>query len=160
MTSRPRCQDPQAETVDDRAAVRDQAAPGERDEVLDVAVGTDRGHRRLDVVDANAVVGEHLVVLVELGLEAAEVGVAGRAGVVVLPLARVLGSDLVLRGARDEHFAQRPDSLGTPAAAPDLLDLVVEIGLVEHVVAERFARLEPRERLEERQLVVRRGRPR
>jgi hypothetical protein len=36
----------------------------------------------------------------------------------------------------------------------DLLDLVVEVGLVEHVVAQRLARLEPRRLLEQRHLVV------
>ena len=60
----------------DRAAVDDEAAAGERDEILDPAVRADCGHRRLDVVDADAVVGEHLVVLVELRLQPAQVGVA------------------------------------------------------------------------------------
>ena len=69
-------------------------------------------------------------------------------GVVVLPLLRVLGPDLVLGRPRDEHLAQLADPLRAPAAAPDLLDLVVEVGLVEHVVAERLARLEPGQRLE------------
>ena len=140
--------------MDDRAAVGDEAAARERDEVLDVAVGADRGDRRLDVVDPDAVVLEHLVVLVELRLEPSEVGVAGGARVVVLPLLRVLGPGLVLGRAGDEHLAQRPDPLGAPSAAPDLFDLVVEVGLVEHVVAERLPGLEPRERLEQRQLVV------
>ena len=135
--------------VDDRAAVHDEAAAGERDEVLDVAVGADRGDRGLDVVDPHAVCFERLVVLVELRLEPSEVGVAGCARVVVLPLARVLGPGLVLGRAGDEHLAQRPDPLGAPAAPPDLLDLVVEVGFVEHVVAKRLARLEPRKGLED-----------
>src|SRR5439155_16238800 len=67
---------------------------------------------------------------------------------------------LVLGRARDQHLAQRADALSAPAAPPDLLDLVVEVGLVEHEVAKRLAGLEPRQRLEQRLLVVRRGRPR
>ena len=73
--------------VDDRPAVGDEAAARERDEVLDVAVGADRRDRGLDVVDPDIVVLERLVVLVELRLEPSEVGVAGGARVVVLPLA-------------------------------------------------------------------------
>src|SRR5574340_653106 len=124
------------------------------------SVGADRGHRRLDVVDADAVVREHLVVLVELRLEPSEVGVPGRARVVVLPLLGVLGPDLVLGRPRDEDLAERADPLGAPAAAPDLLDLVVEVALVEHEVPERLPGLEPRERLEHLTFVVQRGGPR
>ena len=140
--------------MEDRAAVHDEPAAGERDEVLDPAVCADRRHGRFDVVDAHAVVGEHGVVLVELRLQPAEVGVARRARVVVLPLLRVLRPDLVLGRPRDEHLAQRPDPLGAPAAAPDLLDLVVEVGLVEHEVPQWLAGLEPRQRLEHLALVV------
>ncbi len=147
---------PRAEpvAVQDDPAVHAESCTGEGDQVLDVAVRADRRHRRLQVVDADAVAGERLVVLVELGLEPAEVGVARGAGVVVLPLLRILGSRLVLGRARDEHFAQGADPLCPPAASPDLLDLVVEVGLVEHVVAERLAGLEPRQRLEHLHLVV------
>ena len=63
--------------MQDGAAVDDEAAAGERDEVLDPAVRADRRHRRLDVVHAHAVVLEDRVVLVELRLEPAQVGVAG-----------------------------------------------------------------------------------
>src|SRR5207249_8910784 len=90
----------------------------------------------------------------------AEIGVSGRGRVVVLPLASVLGPDLVLGRPRDQHLLQLPDPLGAPARAPDLLDLVVEVGLVEHVVAERLARLEPGRLLEYGRLVVPRGRAR
>ena len=62
--------------MDDRPTSHDEPATGERDEVLEVSVGPDRRHRRLDVVDPHAVVAKHLVVLVELRLQAAEVGVA------------------------------------------------------------------------------------
>src|SRR5204862_7231376 len=61
---------------------------------------------------------------------------------------------LVLRRPGDQHLAQRADALGAPAAPPYLLDLVVEVGLVEHEVAERLAGLEPRQGLEHRLLVV------
>ena len=132
----------------------DEPAARERDEVLDPAVGADRGHGRLDVVDPDAVLLEHLVVRVELLLQPPEVGVARGARVVVLPLLRVLGPNLVLRRPRDEHLAQRADPLRAPATAPDLLDLVVEVRLVEHVVPQRLARLEPRQRLEHGHLVV------
>ena len=144
----------EAVAVEDRAAVDDETAARERDKILDPAVCADRGHRRLDVVHANAVVLEHLVVLVELRLQAAEVGVPGRARVVVLPLLRVLRPRFVLGRARHEHLTERADSLGAPAAAPDLLDLVVEVGLVEHVVPQRLPRLEPGQRLEDSLLVM------
>src|SRR5581483_5235386 len=153
---------PRAEAVpvQDHAAAHAEAGAGERDQVLDVAVRADRRHRCLQVVDADAVAGEDVVVLVELGLQLPEVGVPGGARVVVLPLLRVLGPDLVLSRPRDEHLAQRPESLCAPRPAPDLLDLVVEVGLVEHVVAERLAALEPRQRLEHLELVVLLGDPR
>jgi len=140
--------------VDDGAAADDEPGARQRDEVLQIAVGPDRRHGRLDVVDADAVVGEHLVVLVELRLQPPEVGVACARRVVVLPLLRVLVPDLVLGRTRDEHLAQRADPLGAPATPPDLLDLVVEVGLVEQPVLEGLAALEPRERLEHSALVV------
>jgi hypothetical protein len=140
--------------VDDRAAADDEPAARERDEVLEVAVRADRGDGGLDRVNPHAVGAQDVVVGVELRLQPAEVGGAGGRRVVVLPLARVLGADLVLRRSRDEHLAQRPEPLCAPAAAPDLLDLVVEVDLVEHPVAQGLARLEPRERLEQRLLVV------
>ena len=147
--------------MEDGAAVDDESGARERHQVLDVAVGADRRNRRLDVVDADAVVLEHLVVRVELRLEPPEVGVPGGAtsSSTATPAA-YSGRTSFSRRPRDEHLAQRPDPLGAPAAAPDLLDLVVEVGLVQHVVAKRLARLEPRQRLEQRTLVVRRGRPR
>jgi hypothetical protein len=67
----------EAVAVEDRAAVHDEAAARERDEVLDEAVRADRGDRRLDVVDADAVPGEP-------------------------PLLGVLGPRLVLGRARDQ----------------------------------------------------------
>src|SRR6185312_15836585 len=100
-----------------RAAADDEPAARERDEVLQVAVRPDRGHGRLDVVDADAVRLERRVVLVELRLQAAEVGVAGRRGVVVLPLARVLVARLVLRRAGDDDLAQAADALRAPRPA-------------------------------------------
>ncbi len=98
--------------------------------------------------------GERVVVRLELVPQPAEVGVAGGRRVVVLPLLRVLRPRLVLRRPRHEHLPQRPDPLRAPAPAPDLLDLVVEVGLVQHPVAERLARLEPRQRPQHRLLVV------
>ena len=87
------------------AATHDEPATRERDEVLDPPVGADRGDRRLDVVDADAVVLEHLVVAVELRLEAPEVGGAGGARVVVLPLGCVLRPRLVLGRPGHEDLA-------------------------------------------------------
>ena len=52
--------------VEERAAVHDESPAGEGDEVLDVAVGSDRRDWRLDVVHPDAVVFECLVVGVEL----------------------------------------------------------------------------------------------
>jgi hypothetical protein len=112
------------------------------------------GTGRLDVVDPDALAPQQLVILVELVSKLAEIGVPGGRRVVVLPFLRVLLARFVLGRSRHEDLAKRADTFGSPATTPNLLDLVVEVGLVEHPVAQRLAVLEPRQCLEDDHLVV------